>query len=83
MAYTIDVNINDFNTADDCHYVIDVIKKTYDKEDRFYLLVSGCYEDPNEKVSVSDKRSNDLSYQGLLDHISKLHLVLEKIKEDN
>ena len=77
------VDINHFDTDKVGKSIVDTIKKTFDKEDRFKLYVGGWSDDPNEMINICDKGSNDLSYNGLIDHISKLHLVYQKCKEDD
>ncbi len=80
MAFIIEVNINDFDTADDSQYVIDHIKKTFDKEHRFKLIIGG-FEDPDEKLNIRTKGSDDNSYEAVLHFISTIHLLAAPIKK--
>lgn len=77
------IDINDFEDVSVCEKIVDTIKKTFDKEDRFKLYIYGFAETPEQAVDVCDKGSNDLSYKGLIDHITHLHIVYQKCKEDN
>ena len=76
-------DIRDFDTPDVSQKIVDAIKKIFDKEDRFKLYIRGCYEDPTEAVDVCDKDADDISYKGLIHHVSKLHILYKKFKEDD
>ena len=78
--HTVLLDLNDFDTADMSEWFVNRIKRdnTYDKKHRYKLFIGGCFENPHEKVACCDKGCDYISYEGLLDHISKLHLLYKR-----
>jgi len=85
--YTFDLNIDDFNSHDivtwEVNRITRFIKSNCDEGAIFQLCISGCCEDPNEKIRYTDNDTDHLSYEGLIRQLEELHLLYLLKQEHN